>query len=351
MAAVESLLDRSVRAVRTRTLPSRVSSLQELCRRRLVATRSLSQWKALTQAFTERIRRRACLFSLVHFSGCGVNFCMQRYFSESDHTTYWISCELDRKRYMAVRAPNYSAERLLGDDNLWHWALLDHPHVLSVLAVAANAPGIQVYLITLAPDDGLEHFAGVLAARDLCVPELHLWKFLRQLCSALIYLRGQGLTVEPFDFFNVYLRHADLVLNNGLVWNQRRFEITSLPGSLWSHLLRPDDDFAAVYAAISTTEHEATAFSVAVVVAQLVALAYSDDPADTISRRRPSASGCLQAVHRLYGIELVLSPCSYGQQLVSTLAEMFRTPQPNLDAIHDRADRMYASRTRLVAHC
>ncbi|XP_075721636.1 uncharacterized protein LOC142764974 [Rhipicephalus microplus] len=351
MAAVESLLDRSVRAVRMRTLPSGVPSLQELCRCRLVAARSLPQWKALTQAFTERIRRRACLFSLVHFSGCGVNFCMQRYFSESDHTTYWISCELDRKHYMAVRAPNYSAERLLGDDNLWHWALLDHPHVLSVLAVAANAPGVQVYLITLAPDDGLEHIAGVLAARDLCVHELHLWKFLRQLCSALIYLRGQGLTVEPFDFSNVYLRHADLVLNNGLVWNQRRFEITSLPGSLWSCLLRPDDDFAAVYAAISTTEHEATAFSVAVVVAQLVALAYSDDPADTISRRRPSASGCLQAVHRMYGIELVLSPCSYGQQLVSTLAEMFRTPQPNLDAIHDRADRMYASRTPLVARC
>ncbi|KAL3218684.1 hypothetical protein MRX96_031422 [Rhipicephalus microplus] len=361
MAAVESLLDRSVRAVRTRTLPSRVSSLQELCRRKLVATRSLPQWKALTQAFTEHIRRRACLFSLVHFSGCGVNFCMQRYFSESDHTTYWISCELDRKRYMAVRpAANVAIvcfkcgkkghranDCRSGADNSLQASCLYAPRE----TLAANAPGIQVYLITLAPDDGLEHFAGVLAARDLCVHELHLWKFLRQLCSALIYLRGQGLTVEPFDFFNVYLRHADLVLNNGLVWNQRRFEITSLPGSLWSRLLRPDDDFAAVYAAISTTEHEATAFSVAVLVAQLVALAYSDDPADTISRRRPSASGCLQAVHRMYGIELVLSPCSYGQQLVSTLAEMFRTPQPNLDAIHDRADRMYASTTRLVARC
>ncbi|KAL1414845.1 hypothetical protein MTO96_007108 [Rhipicephalus appendiculatus] len=351
MAALESRLDRSVRAVRTRTVQSRVSSLQELCRRRLVATRSLPQWKAMTQVFTERIRRRACLFSLVHFSGCGVNFCLQRYFSESDHMTYWISCALDRKRYMAVRAPNYNADRLVEDDNLWHWALLDHPHVLSVLAVAANSPGVQVYLITLSPDDGLEHFAGILAVRDLCVHELHLWKFLRQLCSALIYLRGQGLTVEPFDFFNVYLRRTDLVLNNGLVWNRRRFEITSLPGSLWSLLLRPDDDFAAVYAAISTTEHEATAFSVAVVVAQLAALAYSDDPADTISSRRSSASGCLQAVHRMYGIELLLSPCSYGQQLVSTLAEMFRTPQPNLETIHDMADRMYASMASLVARC
>ncbi|KAH7972496.1 hypothetical protein HPB52_012718 [Rhipicephalus sanguineus] len=287
MAALESRLDRSVRAVRTRTLQSRVLCLQELCRLRLVSTRSLPQWKTLTQGFTERIQRRACLFSLVHFNGCGVNFCLQRYFSESDHLTYWISCTLDRKRYMAVR--------------------------------------------------------------DLCVHELHLWKFLRQLCSALIYLRDQGLTVEPFDFFNVYLRRTDLVLNSGLVWNRRRFEITSLPGSLWSRLLRPDDDFAAVYAAISTTEHEATAFSVAVVVAQLVALAFSDDPADTISRRRTSASGCLQAVHRMYGIELVLSPCSYGQQLMSTLAEMFRTPQPNLETIHDRADGMYASMASLDA--
>ncbi|XP_037501274.1 uncharacterized protein LOC119375154 [Rhipicephalus sanguineus] len=122
MAALESRLDRSVRAVRTRTLQSRVLCLQELCRLRLVSTRSLPQWKTLTQGFTERIQRRACLFSLVHFNGCGVNFCLQRYFSESDHLTYWISCTLDRKRYMAVRAPNYNADRLLEDDNLWHWA-------------------------------------------------------------------------------------------------------------------------------------------------------------------------------------------------------------------------------------
>ncbi|KAH6926568.1 hypothetical protein HPB50_019807 [Hyalomma asiaticum] len=344
MAAVESLFNLSLRAVRTRILHGRVWSLQELCRRCLVSTRSLPQWKALTQNFAaERIRRRACLFSIFYFSGCGVNFCVQRHFSVSNHLSYWVTCTLDKKRYMAVRAPNYNVDRLLDDDNLWHWARLEHPHVLSVLAVVGNMQGIYMYLVTLPPDDGLEHFAGILAVRDLCVHELHLWKFLRQLCSALIYLRGQGLTVEPFDFFNVYLRRTDLVLNNGFVWNQRRFEITSLPGSLWSLLLRPGDDFAALCAAISTTEREAKAFSVAVVVAQLVALAISDDPAGAASRRRTSASGCLQAVHRMYGVELVPSPCSYTQQLVSTLAEMFRTPQPALEAVQDKAGLMYES--------
>ncbi|XP_075723877.1 uncharacterized protein LOC142765956 [Rhipicephalus microplus] len=355
MAAVEFRLERSVRI---HTLHSRVSMLQELCRRRLVATRSLPRWKTLTQVFTECPRRRACLSSLVHFSGCGVSFCMQRNFFEWDHMTYWISCVLDRKRYMAVRAPNYNAERLLGDDNLWHWALLDHPHVLSVVAVAAIAPIIQVYLITLAPDDGLEHFTGILAVRDLCVHELHprkflrqlcstlvyfrerlpgndnlwhwapgdhphvlsvlavaanapgiqahmvtltpndgleqfagilavsdlcihelhLWKSLHLLCSALIYLRGQGWTARPFELFNVYLHHTDLGLHNALVWNRRPFEITSQPGSLWSLLLRLHDGLATVYAVISTTEHAATNFLVTVVVAN------SADPADTISR-------------------------------------------------------------------
>nr|XP_054928012.1 uncharacterized protein LOC129385400 [Dermacentor andersoni] len=191
MAAVEPLLDRAVRSVRARLSHHRVWSLQELCRRCLVSARSLLEWKALTQNFAERVRRRACLFSIVHFSGCGVNFCLQRYFSESDHHSYWISCTLDRKSYMAVRASNYNADKLLEDDDLWHWARLDHPHVLSVLAVVCNAPGVQVYLVTLSPDDGLEHFAGILAVRDLCVHELQLWKFLRQLCSALIYLRGR----------------------------------------------------------------------------------------------------------------------------------------------------------------
>ncbi|XP_065301277.1 uncharacterized protein [Dermacentor albipictus] len=204
MAAVEPLLDRAVRSVRARLSHPRVWSLQELCRRCLVSARSLPEWKALTRNFAERVRRRACLFSIVHFSGCGVNFCLQRYFSESDHHSYWISCTLDRKSYMAVsegrhfavlpgdRASNRNADRLLEDDDLWHWARLDHPHVLSVLAVACNAPGVQVYLVTPSPDDGLEHFAGILAVRDLCVRELQLWKFLRQLCSALIYLRGPG---------------------------------------------------------------------------------------------------------------------------------------------------------------
>ncbi|XP_075556716.1 uncharacterized protein LOC142588782 [Dermacentor variabilis] len=370
MAAVEPLLDRAVRSVRARLSHPRVCSLQELCRLCLVSARSLPEWKALTKNFAERVRRRACLFSIVHFSGCGVNFCLQRYFSESDHHSYWISCTLDRKSYMAKvgrrkdfgshsegrhfvvlsgdRASNYNADRLLEDDDLWHWARLDHPHVLSVLAVVYNAPGVQVYLVTLSPDDGLEHFAGILAVRDLCVHELQLWKFLRQLCSALIYLRGQGLAVEPFDFFNVYLRRTDLVLNNGLAWNRRRFEITSLPGSLWSLLLRPDDDFAAVYAAVSTAEHEARAFSVAVVVAQLVALAMGDDAA---RRRLGSTSGSPRSAHRIYGVELVASPCSYGPQLVSTLAEMFRSPQPALEAVRDRAGVMYASMASLDAHC
>ncbi|XP_065301280.1 uncharacterized protein [Dermacentor albipictus] len=360
MAAVEPLLDRAVRSVRARLSHPRVWSLQELCRRCLVSARSLPEWKALTRNFAERVRRRACLFSIVHFSGCGVNFCLQRYFSESDHHSYWISCTLDRKSYMAVsegrhfavlpgdRASNRNADRLLEDDDLWHWARLDHPHVLSVLAVACNAPGVQVYLVTPSPDDGLEHFAGILAVRDLCVRELQLWKFLRQLCSALIYLRGQGLAVEPFDFFNVYLRRADLVLNNGLAWNRRRFEITSLPGSLWSLLLRPEDDFAAVYAAVSTAEREARAFSVAVVVAQLVALAVGDDAA---RRWRGSTSGGPRAAHHIYGVELVAAPCSYGPQLVSTLAEMFRSPQPALEAVRDRAGVMYASMASLDAHC
>ncbi|KAH8028127.1 hypothetical protein HPB51_013174 [Rhipicephalus microplus] len=230
--------------------------------------------------------------------------------------------------------PYYNAERLPGDDNLWHWALVDHPHVLLILAVAANAPGIQAHMVILTPNDGLEHFAGILAVSDLCIHELHLWKSLHLLCSALIYLRGQGLTARPFESFNVYLRHTDLGLNNALVWNRRPFEITSQPGSLWSLLLRLHGGIAAVYAVISTTEHAATNFSVAVVVAN------SADPADTISRRRQSTSGCLQGVHCTYGKERVLSPCSYAQQLVSTLAEMFRTPHRDLHSIHDSAAMM-----------
>ncbi|KAH8028128.1 hypothetical protein HPB51_013175 [Rhipicephalus microplus] len=348
----------SAGAFRSNSHPSfsRVDAARTVHRRRLVATRSMPQWKTLTQVFTECLRRRACLSSLVHFSGYGVNFCMQRYFSESDHMTYWISCALDRKRYMAVRAPNYNAERLLGDDNLWHWALLDHPHVLSVLAVAAIAPGIQVYLITLAPEDGLEHFTGIMAVRDLCVHELHLRKFLCQLCSTLVYLRAsyesrqdedlpatssvshhrrssprdaltihrlrnhllaahsdqhydrindrpsypqvhrssarwtctglvrpvrvpryrcilvgtgdgyelQRLCHRVFRLLQLHLRRTDRVLNKGLVWNRRCFDITSLPGSLWSLLLRLDHKLAAVYAAIPATEDAATAFSIAV---------------------------------------------------------------------------------------
>ncbi|KAL3169656.1 hypothetical protein MRX96_015491 [Rhipicephalus microplus] len=109
VAAVEFRLERSVRI---RTLHSRVSMLQELHRRRLVATRSLPQWKTMTQVFTECLRHRACLSSLVHFSGYGVNFCMQRNFFEWDHMTYWISCALDRKRYMAVRNKQEGAARI-----------------------------------------------------------------------------------------------------------------------------------------------------------------------------------------------------------------------------------------------
>ncbi|KAL3169654.1 hypothetical protein MRX96_015490 [Rhipicephalus microplus] len=149
--------------------------------------------------------------------------------------------------------PYYNAERLPGDDNLWHWALVDHPHVLLILAVAANAPGIQAHMVILTPNDGLEHFAGILALCAAFAPTPHD--------------AGQGLTARPFESFNVYLRHTDLGLNNALVWNRRPFEITSQPGSLWSLLLRLHGGIAAVYAVISTTEHAATNFSVAVVVA------------------------------------------------------------------------------------
>ncbi|XP_077520455.1 uncharacterized protein LOC144130403 [Amblyomma americanum] len=321
----------------------RASSLQELCRNVLVASRSLPQWKALLERCPERVRRRALLFSVAHFNGCAINFCLQRHFSDSDHLSYWVTCSLDRKGYMAVRASNHRPDRLLDDDEFWHWARLDHHHVLSVLAVAINAPGCQVHLVTLFPDDGLEHFARILTLRTLCIREPHLWKFLHQLCSALLYLRGQGLTVEPFDFFNVYLRRTNLVLNNSLVWNQRHFEVTSLPGSLWS-LLQPPDNFAAIYSAMSTADrNQAGAFSVAVVVAQLVALSLNTSDSTVAADRRRCGPGSAVELKRIHGIELVPAPCVYGQQLASTLSEMLWSPQSTLETMRDRTGAMYAS--------
>ncbi|XP_077524165.1 uncharacterized protein LOC144135350 [Amblyomma americanum] len=337
------------RLFRVQRICRRVCSLQELCRSILVATHTLPEWKVLAQRFSERAWRRASLFSIVYFSGCAVNFCLQRHFSEADHLAYWVTCTLDHKRYLAIRAANQRLDRLLSDDDFWQWARLDHRHVLSVLAVTTNEPGCQVHLITPFPDDGLEHFAGVLAVRALCIQEHYLWKFLQQLCSALLYLQGEGLTVEPFDFFNVYLRRTDVVLNNGLVWNQRRFQVSSLPGSLWSLLLPPEGGITALNAVVSSSD-PAGASSVAVVLVQLVALSLNDDPEITNGRRcSPSTSG---EARRMHGIELSPSPWAYTQQLMTTLSDMLRTPQPALESVRDRTGAMYKSlMTPMDARC
>ncbi|XP_077523517.1 uncharacterized protein LOC144134483 [Amblyomma americanum] len=326
----------------------RVCSLQQLCRNILVATHTLPEWKVLAQRFSERARRRALIFSIVRFSGCAVNFCLQRHLSDSDHPSYWVTCTLDRKNYMAVRADNHRIDQLLDDDEFWQWIRLDHRHVLSVLAVAINAPGCRLHLVTPFPDDGLQHFAGVLAVRALCIREPHLWKFLQQLCSALLYLQGEGLKLEPFDFFNVYLRRTDVVLNNGLLWNRHRFQVTSLPHSLWSLLLRPEDDFATVYAAVCNGG-QAGPFCLAVVVAQLVVLSLNDDSTIAAdSRAGPASAG---EVRRMHGIELSPSPCSYTQQLFTTLSEMLRSPQPTLESVSDRTGAMYSSMVPVDARC
>ncbi|KAK8776271.1 hypothetical protein V5799_030383 [Amblyomma americanum] len=271
----------------------RVCSLQQLCRNILVATYTLPEWKVLAQRFSERARRRALIFSIVRFSGCAVDFCLQRHLSDSDHPSYWVTCTLDRKNYMAV----------------------------------SKATCLQVYIV---------------------VSVLRIFKLPPPTFSRDTHDSGEGLKVEPFDFFNVYLRRTDVVLNNGLLWNRHRFQVTSLPDSLWSLLLRPEDDFATAYAAVCNGG-QAGPFCLAVVVAQLVVLSLNDDSTIAAdSRAGPASAG---EVRRMHGIELSPSPCSYTQQLFTTLSEMLRSPQPTLESVSDRTGAMYSSMAPVDARC
>lgn len=100
----------------------------------------------------------------------------------SKSSTYRLSFHL--------RVQDRRPEHITEDEEFWSWARFVNRHLLSALAVAVDTPASSVYIVTVCPDDGLERFAGALAARALCVREKNLWKFLQQLCSALLFLEG-----------------------------------------------------------------------------------------------------------------------------------------------------------------
>ncbi|KAH9360370.1 hypothetical protein HPB48_012153 [Haemaphysalis longicornis] len=64
---------------------------------------SLARRNALMQRYSERFRRRAALIPSGQFSGCGVDFCLEHYFSKSGHPSYVVKCLLDQRWYLAIR--------------------------------------------------------------------------------------------------------------------------------------------------------------------------------------------------------------------------------------------------------
>ncbi|KAH9385021.1 hypothetical protein HPB48_027057 [Haemaphysalis longicornis] len=318
--------------------PSSVYKLQELCRRVLIANFTLTGWKSATQRLSGRARREAALIPSSHFFGCSVNFFLLAEFSKSGHPSYQVKCLLDQTWYLAIRVQDRRPDRILEDEEFWRWAWPVHRHLLSALAVAVDAPSSSVYIITVLPDDRLERVALELAASALCVAETNLWKFLLQLCSVLLYLEGQGLTVEPFDFCNVYLRGNDIVLNNRLVWTKRRFEATSLPACLWSLLLPPGEKCTTLR---TGSEASANAFSVAAVLAQLVSLSLGgkDSLSPRGKRTAVQPSGSSQSdVCRMHGVEVIASPSHYSERLLATLGEMFCNSRIALQEVRDMAN-------------
>lgn len=336
----------SLGRVRTQYYVTPAWSLQELCRRALIAQLSLAGWNALMQRYSERFRRRAALIPSGQFSGCGVDFCLEHYFSKSGHPSYLVKCLLDQRWYLAIRVQDRRPDHIIEDEEFWSWARFVNRHLLSALAVAVDSPASSIYIVTVCPDDGLERFAGALAARALCVRESNLWKFLQQLCSALLFLEGEGLSVEPFDFCNVYLRGADIVLNNKLVWTKRSFDATSLPAALWSLLLPPGEDCSAVCALATRSKKAANAFSVAAVLAQLVSLSIGDEDSVPSPDSRPTGlptNTTRPEVCRKHGVEVVASPCHYSEYLMATLREIFRNPSIPLKEVRDTAKAVWES--------
>ncbi|XP_077553184.1 uncharacterized protein LOC144167936 [Haemaphysalis longicornis] len=321
--------------------PSPVYKLQELCRRVLIAHFTLTGWKSATQRLSGRGRREAALIPSGDFFGCSVNFFLQPKFSKSGHPSYQVKCLLDQTWYLAIRVQDRRPERILEDEEFWRWAWPVHRHLLSALAVAVDAPSSSVYIITVLPDDRLERVALELAASALCIAEANLWKFLLQLCSVLLYLEGQGLTVEPFDYCNVYLRGNDIVLNNRLVWTKRHFEATSLPACLWSLLLPPGEKCTTLHTLRTGSEASTNAFSVAAVLAQLVSLSLggkdSLSPPGKRTALQPSGSSHSQ-VGRIHGVEVIYSPSHYSERLLATLGEMFRNSRIALQEVRDIAN-------------
>ncbi|KAH9372058.1 hypothetical protein HPB48_019001 [Haemaphysalis longicornis] len=157
----------------------------------------------------------------------------------------------------------------------------------------------------------------------------------------------RALSVEPFDFCNVYLRGADIVLNNKLVWTKRSFDATSLPAALWSLLLPPGEDCSAVCALATRSKKAANAFSVAAVLPSWCSPVdrrrrFGTLPPDSHPTGLPTNT-TRPEVCRKHGVEVVASPCHYSEYLMATLREIFRNPSIPLKEVRDTAKAVWES--------
>lgn len=303
--------------IRNRYLRPRTHTLQELCKCCLISSSSLYRWKQLTGSLPDSFCRNISVLSSEYFSGCSVDFCLQWSFTKHGLPSYRVKCSLDQQRYLAIRtAMNPDTVRV--NDELWHWSRLNHDNLLSVLAVAVSID--RVFLITALPEDSLVQFAGFLGSRTACVRERFLWKFLRQLCSVLRYLDLEGVSVKEFDAGNVYLLNSNILINNGLAWKTRMCDPESLPGALWKLLFGTE--------CLSFLEdREGTAFSVGLVMSQLVALALA----------RPVRDQRAQQITSLHGVELAAAPQVYSDEFLKVVARVFLTPPLTLDVVEKKA--------------
>ncbi|XP_064485752.1 uncharacterized protein LOC135398260 [Ornithodoros turicata] len=320
---------------RTHYFLPKLRTLQELCERVLVSKLSLRQYKLMTLMFAEPFRRSISTLLSEYFTGCAVDFCLEWTFTKHGKPSYSVRCTLDGQKYLAIKAVA-TPTSIKDDDLFWKWTKLQHDNLLSIFVVAVDIPAAKVFLVTALPEDNLDRFASQLSAKLLCIQEFFLWKFLAQLCSVIQYIESAGLVCSSFDCTNIHLGHANVILNNMLTWRNKKLDLCNMPEVVRNVVFGSESCCQQFLDTLSGARN--TTVSLGLVMCQLIHLALRKQIIEEEKR--------VQELHCFYSVDLALSPSTYSEELLNTVAELYQLPQPSLQAVEKKAAEVMAEISR-----